>query len=197
MKLLRDSQVVVDTSGVVLDRANPAAVAAAAPAPGSRATAFGSFRAAPSALLPQRDAAVAELFPSGNVLYTDNQSRTGAANTSTTCHLVATLDDLGWQDNQSFSLRSGNLVSNALLYGNTLRATGNRLSERGAETQLSLLTLGVRLNNTSFNQGDHCIVAEDMNPAMAEVQYGNQVLNPGPLCQSRSLVTALLFKPQG
>lgn len=193
MQLLRSSNV-VDTSGVVLALANDTK-AAAAPAP--RAAAFGGFRAAPAALLPQRDAAVATLFPAGNVLFSDNQSRTGPGNTSVTCHTVATLDDLGWQQNQSFSLRSGNLLSNALLYGNTLRATANRLSERGEETQLSLLTLGVRLNNTSFNQGDHCIVAEDQNPAMAEVQYGNQVLNPGPLCQSRSLVTALLFKPQG
>jgi hypothetical protein len=107
------------------------------------------------------------------------------------------MDDLSWQQNQSFSLHTNNLLTNALLYGNTLRATANRLSERGQETQTSLMTLGVRLNNTSFNQGDHCIVAEDQNPAMAEVQYGNQVLNPGPACQSRSQVTALLFKPQG
>ena len=200
MQLARSSNVVVDTSGVVLDRANDtkaAATTTTAAAAAPRAAAFGGFRAAPAALLPQRDAAVATLFPAGNVLFSDNQSRTGPGNTSVTCHTVATLDDLGWQQNQSFSLRSGNLVSNALLYGNTLRATANRLSERGEETQLSLLTLGVRLNNTSFNQGDHCIVAEDQNPAMAEVQYGNQVLNPGPLCQSRSLVTALLFKPQG
>jgi len=193
MTLLRSSNV-VDASGVVLAQANDTKAAAAA-AP--RAAAFGSFHAAPAALLPQRDAAVATLFPAGNVLFGDNQSRTGPGNTSATCHTVATLDDLGWQQNQSFSLRSGNLVSNALLYGNTLRATANRLSERGEATQLSLLTLGVRLNNTSFNQGDHCIVADDMNPAMAEVQVGNQVLNPGPLCQSRALVTALLFKPQG
>ena len=155
------------------------------------------FHAAPAALLPQRDAAVAALFPAGNVMFSDNQSRSGQSNTSATCHSIVTLDDLAYQDNQSFSLRSGNLVSNALLYGNTLRATGNRMSERGPETLLSLLTLGVRLNNTSFNQGDHCIVANDMNPAMAEVKAGNQVLNINALCASRSIVAAILFKPHG
>jgi len=197
MKLLRSSNV-IDTSGVVLDRGAAATAApAAAPAGATRAASFGAFHAAPAQLLPQRDAAAATLIPPGNVLFNDNQLRTGVNNTSVTCHTVGTLDDLSWQQNQSFSLHANNLVANALLYGNTLRAIGNRLSERGEATQTSLWTLGVRLNNTSFNQGDHCIVADDQNPAMAEVQAGNQVLNPGPLCQSRSLVTALLFKPQG
>ena len=64
----------------------------------------------------------------------------------------------------------------------TVRATGNRLSKRGRKTLLSLLTLGSRMNNTSLNQGDHCIVAVDQNPAMATVQLGNQVLNPSDPC---------------
>ena len=156
-----------------------------------------ALHAAPAMLLPQRAAAVEQLFPAGKLMFNDNQSRTGQSNTSASCQLLATLDDLAYQNNQSFSLRSGNLITNALLYGNTLRATGNRLGERGAETLLSLLSLGVRLNNTSFNQGDHCIVANDMNPAMAEVKVGNQILNPGSLCASRSIVAAILFKPHG
>ena len=170
--------------------ANPATGAAGAVAADAAA-------AAPAALLPQRDAAVATLFPAGNVMFSDNQSRTGQTNTSAICHAIATLDDLAYQDNQSFSLRSGNLVANGMLYGNTLRATGNRMSERGPQTLLSLFTLGVRLNNTSFNQGDHCIVANDMDPAMAEVNVGNQVLNVNPLCASLSIVAAVLFKPHG
>ncbi len=156
-----------------------------------------ALHAAPAMLLPQRAAAAEQLFPAGKLMFNDNQSRTGQSNSSASCQLLATLDDLAYQDNQSFSLRSGNLIANALLYGNTLRATGNRLGERGAETLLSLLSLGVRLNNTSFNQGDHCIVANDMNPAMAEVKVGNQILNPGSLCASRSIVAAILFKPHG
>jgi hypothetical protein len=110
---------------------------------------------------------------------------------------VATLDDLAYQSNQSSSLRDGNLFANALLMGNTLRATSNRFSERGPETLLSLFALGVKLVNASFNQGDHCIVANDMNPAMAEVKVGNQVLNPNALCASRSTVSGILFKPHG
>ncbi|RZI84285.1 MAG: hypothetical protein EOP38_09565 [Rubrivivax sp.] len=168
------------------------ATGAAAPPRGGLAT-----HAAPTALQPQRDAAVAALFPPGPVMFNDNQSRTGLSNTSTACQVIATLDDLAYQDNQSASLRNGNLFTNGLLMGNTVRATNNRLSERGPETLLSLFTLGVRLVNTSFNQGDHCIVAVDMNPAMAEVKVGNQVLNPNALCASRNGVATLLFKPHG
>lgn len=175
----------------------------AAPAPSQNAQAAAgaraapSYHAAPAALLPQRDAAVVQLFPAGNVMFNDNQSRTGQTNTSATCHAVATLDDLAYQNNQSFCLRSGNLFSNGLLMGNTVRVTGNRMSERGDGTLLSILSLGVRLNNTSFNQADHCIIANDMNTAMAEVKAGNQVLNPSNLCASRSIVAGVLFKPHG
>jgi hypothetical protein len=178
------------------DAAAPVSESAAIDAQAAALRAAASH-AAPAMLLPQRAAAVEQLFPAGKLMFNDNQSRTGQSNTSASCQLLATLDDLAYQDNQSFSLRSGNLIANALLYGNTLRATGNRLGERGAETLLSLLSLGVRLNNTSFNQGDHCIVANDMNPAMAEVKVGNQILNPGSLCASRSIVAAILFKPHG
>jgi hypothetical protein len=155
------------------------------------------LHAAPAVLVPQRDAAVAALLPVGNVMFNDNQSRTGPSNTSATCHVIATLDDLAYQDNQSFGQSSANLFANALLFGLTLRATANRLSERSADALMSLFSLGARLNNTSFNQGDHCIIAVDMNPAMAEVKLGNQVLNPGALCTSRNAVAAILFKPHG
>jgi hypothetical protein len=95
------------------------------------------------------------------------------------------------------SLTSANLFTNGLLFGQALRATGNRLSERSVNALLSLFTLGERLNNTSFKQGDHCIIALDMNPAMAEVKLGNQVLIPNALCVSRYDVAAILFKPRG
>lgn len=166
-------------------------------ATGAQTQAATGLHAAPAAMVIQRDAAVARLFPAGNVMFNDNQSRTGQSNTSLTCHLIASMDDLAYQSNQSFSLRSGNLFANGLLMGNTLRATNNRFSERGPETLLSLFALGVRLVNASFNQGDHCIVANDMNPAMAEVKVGNQVLNPSALCASRSTTSGILFKPHG
>jgi hypothetical protein len=122
------------------------------------------------------------LLPRGYTMFNDNQSRTGAANISAISHVIATLDDLGYQDNQSHNARRDGVWCNALLAAFTLRATGNRLIEAGPETLVSLLTVGSRMNNTSFNQGDHCILAVDQNPAMATVQLGNQVLYPNDLC---------------
>ena len=175
------------------DTPAPAKVApdAAAAAPPSA----DASRVRPTSMLSARAAAVDTLLPAGNVMFSDNQSRTGQSNTSAVCHVVATLDDLAYQDNQSFSLGAANLFTNGLLLGNTLRATGNRLSERSAETMLSLFTIATTMNNTSFNQADHCIIAVDQNPQMVEVKFGNQVLHAGAACASRNEVAALLFKP--
>ncbi len=157
----------------------------------------GSSHAAPASMLAQRTAAAAALIPAGNLMFNDNQLRTGPGNTSNTCHVLSTMDDLACQDNQSDCLRSTNMFANGLLAGDTLRASGNRLSEPAGSALLSLFTLGVRLNNTSFNQGEHCIVGVDQNPAMAEVVFGNQVRNPSKICGNLGMVAARLFKPHG
>lgn len=193
VKLQRDTSVTGATTSTAPAQA---ATTDAAGVPTQTQAAAG-LHAAPAQLTPARAAAVARLLPGGNVMFNDNQSQTGQSNTSGTCHLIATLDDLAYQSNQSSSLRDGNLFANTMLLGSTLRATNNRFSERGPETLLSLFALGVKLVNASFNQGDHCIVANDMNPAMAEVKVGNQVLNPNALCASRSTVSGILFKPHG
>jgi hypothetical protein len=144
-----------------------------------------------------RPAASLRIMPGGYTLFADNQSRTGSSNRSVTCHALVALDDLGYQGNQSYSYRVGNLFSNAYLLGGTLRASGNRLSEAGAETLMSLYSLGMRLNDTSLNQGDHCIVATDMNPAIAVAQVGNQVLHPSRLCNGLNMISDVMFRAQG
>jgi hypothetical protein len=171
-------------------------------APGIRTSAgVGLASAATVAVQPgialTRAAAAMVLLPDGNTLFNDNQSRTGAGNESANCQVISCLDDLAYQGNQSHSARAGNLLSNVHLNANTLRAIGNRFAEVGAQTQMSLFTLAVRMNDTSLNQGDHCIIATDQNPAMAEVRTGNQVLNPSPLCADRLVIATTLFKPQG
>ncbi len=144
-----------------------------------------------------RPAASLRILPGGYMLFADNQSRTGTSNRSYTSHLIVAMDDLGYQGNQSYNYRTGNILANAFLFAGTVRATGNRLSEAGAETLLSLYTLGARMNNTSFNQGDHCIVATDQNPSMGVVQFGNQVLRPSSLCASVNMISDLMFKARG
>ena len=139
----------------------------------------------------------AALLPRAYTMFNDNQSRTGAANSSATCHIIATLDDLAYQNNQSYSDRPDGVWSNAFLSALTVRATGTRLVEAGPKTLLSLLTLGSRMNDTSLNQGDHCIVAVDQNSPPATVQLGNQWRTPNPLCDGFQAGALKQFRLQG
>ena len=110
--------------------------------------------------------------------------------------LVVSYDDVGLADNQCHCEQAANLYANTLVLGASVRATGNRLREPRARTNLSLLTIASRANNTSFNQGDHCIVAQDTDPnPPATVQAGNQVLLPSAVCNRFNMITALMFKP--
>ena len=145
----------------------------------------------------KRNAASLLLLPRGHTMFNDNQSRTGMANVSATSHVIATFDDLAYQDNQSHNNRLDAVWANALLLATSVRATGNRLVEVGPRTLLSLLTLGLRMNNTSFNQGDHCIVAVDQNPALATVALGNQVLHQTDVCGSLQSLANRLVRNQG
>ncbi len=145
----------------------------------------------------EREEFVYRVMPGGYTRFDGNQVRTGAWNTSRSCQFIVSLDDLSYQGNQAMSYRTGALFANAYLGGATVRACGNRLAERGEATQMSLYSLAVRMNDTSLNQGDHCIVSTDMNAAMPEVHVGNQVLNPGALCRSLNMISDLMFKAKG
>ncbi len=136
------------------------------------------------------------LFPSGNTLFNDNQTRVGPDSRSSISQLILTLDDLGFGGNQSemlvsfpASLREYRQVLgiNTLLGGTTLRASHNRFKEmmeaQSGTRAMSLLTITLLTNNTTHNQGDHCIVAasvlESSLPALSlRVSTGNQALVP-------------------
>ena len=145
----------------------------------------------------KRNAEALLLLPRGHTMFNDNQSRTGTANVSATSHIIASFDDLAYQDNQSHNNRLDGVWSNALMLATSVRATGNRLVEVGPNTLMSLLTLGLRMNNTSFNQGDHCIVAVDQNPALATVAFGNQVLHQTDTCGLLQSLATRLVRNQG
>ncbi|HSO08137.1 MAG TPA: DUF6519 domain-containing protein, partial [Pelomicrobium sp.] len=102
-----------------------------------------------------RTAAARSVLPLGSTTFCNNQSRTGAAVRSLSSHLLAVADDLDYGHNQSRNVQAQGLFSNVLLYGATLRASGNRMSEANAETLLSLASLASRLNATTYNQADH------------------------------------------
>ena len=76
---------------------------------------------------------------------------------------------------------------NTVLFGRTVRATDNRFKEAFVEAQglfaASLLSLSFLHNNTTTNQGNHCIIAFSwMEPFMNPLGYrmriseGNQSL---------------------
>jgi hypothetical protein len=117
----------------------------------------------------------------GNILFNGNQTLVGANNGGFTSQLILSMEDIGFDGNQSDNLKNGFLSSNTLLVGATLRASDNRLKELGDERRppASLLTLTAMLNNTTNNQGNHCIVAFNQDPQRPAIAQGNQVLHVG------------------
>jgi predicted flap endonuclease-1-like 5' DNA nuclease len=114
-----------------------------------------------------RNQALAELvLPGGEVLFNSNQVRMGPLNRTFISQLVLTLDDTGYDGNQSAAFRSDLLFANALVLANTVRTTDNRWREDASACYFSLLSYAVTMNasvspgmNTcAHNQGDHCIV---------------------------------------
>ncbi len=117
----------------------------------------------------------------GNTLFNGNQTLVGSNNSSITSQLILSTEDIGFDGNQSDNLQGGYLLSNTLLLGETLRASDNRLKEVGDNGQvfMSLLTITGSLNNTTNNQGDHCIIALNQDFQRPPVEAGNQVLPAG------------------
>lgn len=143
-----------------------------------------------------RAAAAYEVMPGGYTQFSDNQVRTGRLNTSFNCQAIISMDDVAYHANQCYSYRTGNLFANVTVFGGSLRASGNRLSEAGQETLLSLYTLAMNMNNTTLNQGDHCIIATGRNPAMPVIQTHNQMPFPSQ-CQETNRVSDRMFITHG
>lgn len=131
------------------------------------------------------DFSFGRVMANGQVLFSDNQVNTdllGLGNSfSIASVLILTLDDLGFHDNQceaNLYLLDDIVISHALLFGMTLRATGNRFKEGVFSAFLSALTAGLLVNTTSLNQGTHCIFALGKKV----VDDGNlAIVGPNPL----------------
>ena len=101
-------------------------------------------------------------LPAGNILFNSNQTCVGDINKSFFSQLIVSLDDIGFNANQSDNFQNDSLLSNTLLVATTLRASESRFKEmiRSMNDQvLSLLTFAILGNITTNNQGDHCIFA--------------------------------------
>ena len=137
------------------------------------------------------------LFPNGNTLFNSNQTRLGIQNSSLTSQWIFSVDDIGFDGNQSDDLGGLRLSDriiltlNTVLWGVTLRANDNRFKEildlrQSNSVRFSLLTLSILMNNTTTNQGDHCIFAFNTNTVASPplVNGGNQILDARLCTQS-------------
>ncbi len=181
-----------------LDTAGDAAINTNAEAPADSEV----LAAAPAATTGDfRNQALAELvLPGGEVLFNSNQVRMGPLNRTFISQLLLTLDDTGYDANQSAAFRSDLLLANALVLANTLRTTDNRWREDASSCYFSLLSYAVTMNasvspgmNTcAHNQGDHCIVPLAAAP-IPVVDDGNLERNRA-FCQRIEAEPATLSK---
>lgn len=120
-----------------------------------------------------------QVLPGGETLFDDNYVRLGSVNRSLVSQALLCFDDLGYSANTASVFRREPFLANAVLMGDTVRATGSRFREDANHT-LSALTQGFRSNITALNQADHCIVARPAraggNP-LPTVDTPNQVLD--------------------
>jgi hypothetical protein len=142
-----------------------------------------------------RAEAAASMLPAGSTQFCDNQSSTGRSASSLSGHLIVVMDDLDYSHNQTRNLQAARLFSNGLLFGTTLRATGNRLSESNPDARLSMMSVASRLNATTYNQGDHCFIVSGTDPAYPEVQDGNMVID-NRFCRDLNMAAEVELKPR-
>jgi hypothetical protein len=128
-------------------------------------------------------------FPDGDILFNSNQSWLGPQAETFGSQFIRADSDICFNGNQSIALTEGQVAGNLSLFlntslsGQTVRATDNRFKEPPATLQPflrgSLSTQSQLLNNTSNNQGDHCIFAGNQDPdPLKLVKVGNQVVDP-------------------
>ena len=113
----------------------------------------------------------AEYLPNGKIMYCGNQTtldmRSPAPNFSLCSQFIGSLDDIGYNTNQSEcvgALSGDSILSNfnvalvdTFLFAFTIRSNDNRFSEGISITFLSLLSIGF-LNLAIGNEATHCLI---------------------------------------
>jgi hypothetical protein len=120
------------------------------------------------------------MLASGSVLFSDNQCILDLAETgfslSVSSIFIITLDDLGFHNNQCHcNLLDDLVLSQAILYGTSLRVSDNRLKEGRYNAVFSAVTLGL-VNMTTDNQASHCLLIRPLPPNPLVVNSPNTVL---------------------
>jgi len=98
----------------------------------------------------------------GRVLFSDNQVSVELADVErmmmSASIAIYSLDDVGFHSNQCTEKLSGQrMLSQAMLFGVSLRASDNRFSEGLLDVIYSAITLGF-MNMTTNNQATHCLL---------------------------------------
>ncbi|RME85964.1 MAG: hypothetical protein D6775_01420 [Caldilineae bacterium] len=118
----------------------------------------------------------AVLFSNNQVLFNLMRAEKELAATSVS---IFSLDDVGFHNNQLEVVipQSDRVLADALVVGLRVRAAGNVFKETFGRVFASLMSAGF-VNSTSFNQGNHCILAYASNAA-----YLQDVGNIALLCR--------------
>jgi hypothetical protein len=134
------------------------------------------------------DATPGRILANGQVLFANNQVSTDFLTAGPTFTLapilIMTMDDLGFHDNQcEADLLFDFIISQALLFGLSLRATSNRFEEGVLNAILSALTVGLFANTTALNQSTHCIIAIGGNQQVTDgiAKLNTAIVGPNPL----------------
>lgn len=128
---------------------------------------------------PAASAALRFLYlPSGNVMYTGNQTtldlQDEVINLAFSAQTIVSLDDVAYNSNQS-EVRSlfDILLTDVALIGATVRANDNRFQEGFTITLNSLMSVGF-MNMAATNQATHCI--QVFGPPAFTAAPGNSIL---------------------
>jgi hypothetical protein len=102
-----------------------------------------------------------QYMANGNVQFSDNQCVLDLVETglslSVSSIFIYSLDDIGFHDNQcDCSLLDDFVLTQSIVLGFSMRASGNRFKEGIANAIYSAVTIGV-MNMTTHNQATHCL----------------------------------------
>ena len=151
--------------------------------------------APPVSLAVAKPPPLLQLIPTGDVLFADNQVlldlRDGARELALSAIGIFSLDDVGFQGNQSSCALLGDVIwVHAMVVGMSVRVCQNRLKEPLPSAFLSAVTFGLA-NTTTLNQSTHCLLIR----GPVKIDTGNieaiEAVSPGS-CKRLSPVLSLL-----
>lgn len=128
------------------------------------------------------DARFGQYLANGNVLFSDNRCDLDLLETglgfALSSILIFSLDDVGFHNNQcDCNLLDDFIISQAILFGLSLRMSDNRLKEGLFNAVYSAVGIGL-MNATTNNQSTHCLLVLGLLASL-KVDTGNRVLLDG------------------